>query len=206
MTEIDHTYWYLNRAGGIVAYFLLFVALSLGLSLTGGALERFLRRYRVYDFHRFVSLLALGASLLHVFIVLPDRYASFGLADLLLPFASSYRPAYMALGILSLYLIGVIILAFYLRHLVTYRGWRLIHYATFAAFMLALVHGIGAGTDTPTAWAQYLYAATAIVAFNLLVYRLLRRGARAERASGFPERASVSASSADAFDTLGTRL
>ena len=54
MTEIDHTYWYLNRASGFVAYLLLFVSVTLGLTMTGGVIERVLRRYRVYDLHRFV--------------------------------------------------------------------------------------------------------------------------------------------------------
>ena len=197
MTNVDHTYWYLNRAGGIVAYLLLFAALCLGLSMTGGALERFLRRYRVYDLHRFVSLLALGAVLFHVFIVMPDRYAGFGLPELFVPLVSSYRPLYMALGIVSLYLMAVIIGAFYVRRLISYRTWRLLHYATFAAFALALAHGIGAGTETGAAWMQYMYAATALVAFNLLVYRLLKGSARGV-ATGFPSRPDAAGNSAEA--------
>jgi methionine sulfoxide reductase heme-binding subunit len=98
------------------------------------------------------------------------------------PFASPYRPFYMALGLLSLYLTAFIVGTFYLRRLVPYRVWRLIHYATFVAFGLALVHGAGAGTDTAAAWARYLYAATGLIAFNLLVYRALKGSARPGRA------------------------
>ncbi len=191
---IDHTYWYLNRAAGLVAYLLLFAAVFLGLSMTGGVLERFLRRYRVYDFHRFVSLLALGATVFHVLIVLPDRFVRFSLLDLLVPFVSSYKPLYMALGIFGLYLMAVIIGAFYVRNLISYRGWRLLHYGTVAAFVLALAHGIGAGTDTQAAWVQYTYAVTGLVAFNLLVFRILKGSARPGRsARSFPAPPSVQA-------------
>ncbi len=191
---IDHTYWYLNRAAGLVAYLLLFAAVFLGLSMTGGVLERFLRRYRVYDFHRFVSLLALGATVFHVMIVLPDRFIRFGVLDLVVPFVSPYKPLYTAMGIFGLYLMAVIVGAFYVRNLISYRAWRLLHYGTFAAFVLALVHSIGAGTDTQAAWVQYTYAVTGLVAFNMLVFRILKGSARPGRsARGFPARPSPQA-------------
>jgi predicted ferric reductase len=181
MNDIDHTYWYLNRASGFVAYLLLFVAVGLGLTMTGGVLERVLRRYRVYDLHRFVSILTLGVCVFHVLIVLPDDFIRYSLAQVLLPFASPYEPLFIALGGFSLYLTALIVGTFYVRHLVSYHVWRLLHYGTFVAFALALVHGVGAGADSGSGWAQYLYAATALVAFNLLVYRALRGSARAGR-------------------------
>jgi methionine sulfoxide reductase heme-binding subunit len=90
----------------------------------------------------------------------------------------------MALGLLSLYLTAFIVGTFYLRQLVPYRIWRLIHYATFGAFALALVHGVGAGTDTAAGWPPYPYAATGLIAFNLLVYRVLKGSARPGRVIG----------------------
>jgi sulfoxide reductase heme-binding subunit YedZ len=84
---------------------------------------------------------------------------------------------------------AVIIGAFYVRHLVSYRTWRLLHYATFAAFGMALAHGAGAGTDTGAAWVQYIYVSTGLLAFNLAVYRLLKGSARPGRpATDFPAR------------------
>jgi predicted ferric reductase len=181
VNDIDHTYWYMTRASGFVAYVLLFAAVVFGLSMTGDVVSRWLARFRVYDLHRFLSLLALAGAVFHALIVLPDRYIGFSLLELLIPFASPYRPFYMALGLLSLYLTAFIAGTFYLRRLVPYRVWRLIHYATFGAFGLALVHGAGAGTDTAAAWPPYLYAATGLIAFNLLVYRALKGSARPGR-------------------------
>ncbi len=178
MNETEHTFWYLTRASGIVAYLLLFVAVMLGLSLTGGVLERWLRRYRVYDFHRFLSLITLGVTAFHVLIVLPDGFIGFSVAELLVPFASPYRPLYMALGTFAFYVVALVIVSFYLLPLLRYRVWRLLHFGTFGAFTLALVHGIGAGTDTEAAWAGYLYAATGLIVFNLLVYRVVNGEAR----------------------------
>ncbi|HXH22324.1 MAG TPA: ferric reductase-like transmembrane domain-containing protein [Dehalococcoidia bacterium] len=186
MNEIDHTYWYLNRASGFVAFILLATSVILGLTMTGGALERLLRRYRVYDLHRFTSLLTLAVTVFHIFVVWPDDYVRFSLGGLLLPFASPYEPFFVALGVFAFYLVAVIVLAFYVRHLVSYRAWRLLHYLTFAAFALALAHGAGAGTDTEAAWAQYLYAGAGLLAFNLLVYRALKGSARPGRVAAAP--------------------
>jgi succinate dehydrogenase hydrophobic anchor subunit len=73
VNEIDHTYWYLTRATGLVSYLLLFSSVTLGLLLTGDLMSRWLQRYRIYDVHRFLAL-PLGLTTVHAFIVLPDRY------------------------------------------------------------------------------------------------------------------------------------
>jgi len=188
MSGIDHTWWYLSRAAGLAAYLLLSASVVLGLAMTGGVLERALRRYRVYDLHRFVSVLALAMTAFHIVIVLPDRYVRYSPAQLLLPFASPYRAVYVALGVFAFYAAIVIVAAFYLRRFVPYRTWRVLHYATFAVFVLALSHGIGAGTDTQAEWVRYVYTITGLLVFNLAVYRSLRGRARGFRAE---ERAPV---------------
>jgi predicted ferric reductase len=183
MGDIDHTYWYLTRATGLVSYVMLFTSVTLGLLLTGDLLARWLQRYRIYDLHRFLALLTLGLTAVHMFIVLPDRYLRFSVIELLLPFASPYRSVYMALGTFAFYVMVVVIGAFYLRPRVPYRAWRLVHYATFAVFVLALAHGAGAGTDAASDWSRGLYAVTGLVVFNLTVHRALKGSAR-----GVPQR------------------
>jgi predicted ferric reductase len=55
-----------------------------------------------------------------------------------------------------------------------YRFWRRAHYLNFAVWCLALVHGIGAGTDSRTAWGLLLYASSAGAVLGLTVWRALR--------------------------------
>jgi len=180
--ETDHTFWYLTRAAGFVAYLLLFTSLVFGLLMTSDLTGRWYRRFQAYDVHRFLSILTLGFVVFHVLIVLPDRYIGFSIVELLVPLASPYRPEFMALGILALALLLLIIGSFYARRLVGYRTWRMLHYITFALFISAMAHGIGAGTDSGRPWAAYLYAATGLVVFNLALYRALRGTSR-----GLPE-------------------
>jgi predicted ferric reductase len=170
-------FWYLTRASGLVAYLLMFASVTLGLGMTAGV-AAWLRRHRVYDLHRFLSLLTLAVVVFHVFIVLPDGYFGFSLRELLVPFASPYEPFFMALGVLSLYLTAFIIATFYLRPLVPYGAWRFLHGGTFLAFLLALAHGIGAGSDTDMAWTQYIYAASGFVVLALIARRVFGGTAR----------------------------
>lgn len=169
----EHAFWYLTRATGLVAFVLLTVSVSLGLVMTGKVSTR-LRRNAAYDIHRFVAMLTLAVTALHTLIVLPDQYIGFSVWELLVPFASPYRVTYMALGTISLYLMIIVIGSFYARPLVPYRAWRAIHYATFAVFVMALTHGIGAGSDSGEIWAQALYWTAAGIAVALLAVRLRR--------------------------------
>jgi predicted ferric reductase len=176
MDSGDQAFWYLTRATGLVSFVLLTgsVALGLlGLLMTGKAASR-LRRNATYDLHRFVALLTLILTVVHTFIVLPDAFIGFSVWELLVPFASPYRATYMALGTLSLYLMGVVIATFYMRPFVPYSAWRAIHYATFAVFVMALVHGIGAGSDGGTVWAQALYWASGGLVLALLGLRVAK--------------------------------
>jgi sulfoxide reductase heme-binding subunit YedZ len=177
----EHAFWYLTRATGLLAFVLLTVSLSLGLLMTGKATTG-LQRSAIYDLHRFVALLTLTITLAHTFIVLPDKYIGFSVWELLVPFASPYRPDYMALGTLALYVMAVVVVSFYLRPLVPYRAWRALHYATFGVFAMALAHGIGAGSDTGVAWAQGLYVIGGGLVVALGAVRLVRA------ATGTPRR------------------
>ena len=167
----DHTFWYLTRAAGFIAYILLFGSVTLGLLLTT-SIPKGYRRFDVFDIHRFLALLALFVTIFHMFIVLPDQFIGFTLWELLIPFSSPYAQFYMGLGTLAVYLMAIVIGAFYLRPLVPYSAWRTIHYATFAVYAMALVHGLGAGSDTSLTWALGLYAITGGIVLVLVAQRL----------------------------------
>ena len=179
----DHAFWYLTRATGLVSFVLLTASVSPGLLMTAKA-STGLRRNATYDIHRFLALLTLTLTVVHVFIVLPDEFIGFSAWELLVPFASPYEPTFMALGTLALYLMGVVVATFYMRPLVPYAAWRAVHYATFGVFAIALTHGIGAGSDSGTFWAQGLYFTGGGIVVGLLALRVSRiRGARETRAA-----------------------
>ncbi|MDO8691616.1 MAG: ferric reductase-like transmembrane domain-containing protein [Dehalococcoidia bacterium] len=171
---VDHTYWYLSRATGFTAYVLLFLDVCLGLAASGRLLSSLLARWQTFDLHQVTGLLSMMFLALHMFALLGDRYVGFDLAQLLVPFASPYRWLWTALGVISFYLLGAVIVSSYLRKYVSSRAWKAIHYSSFAVFLLALAHSILAGTDTATPWGVLLYVGTGTAVLVLLLARVSR--------------------------------
>ncbi len=167
-------FWMLARAGGFVAYGLLWLSVVFGLLLTskisrilpGGARQ-------ANAVHQSVSLLALGYTFFHALILLGDRYIGFDLRALLFPFASTYRPLAVGLGQLGAYMFAIVMLSYALRSRIGVKAWRVLHYLTFILYYLITAHGFLAGTDSRTPWALALYASTGLLTYALTVYRVL---------------------------------
>jgi predicted ferric reductase len=183
MTDV-HLWWYMGRAGGFVAYWLLFGSLALGLAVSSRFFDGLLARPWVYEMHQFLSLVVLLAMLFHALVLLPDPYAHFRLQDLFVPLASDYRPEALSVGIVTLYGSVFVSASFYLKRYIGQKGWRVLHYATFALFLGAMLHGIFAGTDTRQAWVQYMYLASGLAVLFLSFFRILASNRAARKAAG----------------------
>src|SRR5581483_6342419 len=84
---------------------------------------------------------------LHAGALLLDPTLHFGIASVLVPFASPWRPAAVAAGVIAGWLTLAVASSFRLRKWIGQKGWRRLHYATFGAFFLSLGHALAAGTD-----------------------------------------------------------
>lgn len=182
--------WYLARASGLTLYLLLWLAAVTGLGLTTKLLDRCGGRGVVYSVHGYATRLGLALLALHVMSLAADETVRFGLRQLAVPFAAPSREPWTGLGVIAAYLGLLIGISFGLRRLTGYRAWRALHWLTFALFVLALLHGIGAGSDTRAPWGIALYAVTGGTVFAMSWYRLLRWGQRAARSvrAGRPPR------------------
>ena len=171
-----HAMWFAARASGLTAYILATASVLFGLASATRAGNPKPGLGVVTDIHRALSLLTLAAIGGHVLFLALDSYARFGPLDLLVPFASWYRPTWSGLGVLAAYLAVAVYASFYIRSRIGYRAWRVFHYAGFGVFALGTIHGVLAGTDGGTLWASSIYAA-AIASVGLMgAYRLLRGG------------------------------
>jgi predicted ferric reductase len=168
-----HMYWYLGRSAGLVAFWLLFLSVALGIAVSSRIFDGMVHMGWVYETHKFLSIFVLCTMVFHVAILLPDPWAKFTLADMLVPFESNYRPTAVALGIITLYGSIIITASFYLKGLIGQKGWRNLHYATFALFVGALLHGLLAGTDSKTPAVQVSYLASGALVLFLVFFRML---------------------------------
>jgi methionine sulfoxide reductase heme-binding subunit len=160
----DPTFWILARASGLTAYVLLTASVLAGLLVKARPLGRRVKQAAATDVHRFLALLGLGAILLHGLALTLDRTVPIGVAALLVPGLSSYRPLATALGVLAAELMVLVYASFALRKRIGARNWRRLHWATYAIFGMATVHGLAAGTDATRPWTRALY----LVAFGLV--------------------------------------
>lgn len=165
------TVWYIERAGGILAFALLSASVILGLTLSGRPKLPGWPRFAVEDVHRFVGLLAGTFIVIHVSALLVDGYLPFSLAQILIPGDSPYRPLSVAIGVIAAELLVALAVTNRYRSALPHRFWRRAHYLNFVVWLLALVHGIAAGTDRGTVWALALYIGTASVVAGLTASR-----------------------------------
>ncbi len=177
--------WDVARAGGITAYALLALSVVLGLALSLRWQRPRWPRLITNELHGFVTLLSLVFIAVHVLAVWIDPFTRFGWREVFIPLASHYRPLWMSLGIVALYLCLAIWISTYLRPHIGYAWWRRLHTLTLVVYALSTIHGLGTGSDTRTTWALALYAGSVALVGTLLSARLLtplgRRGARHPR-------------------------
>jgi predicted ferric reductase len=169
-------YWYLARSSGFVAYGLLWLSMTLGLMMTTKLARLWPGGPATFALHQHASILGLAFGLFHALILLGDRYSNFTLSQILIPFASpGANSLWVGLGQLSLYLMGIIGLSFYVRPLIGRSVWRLIHVISFVIFGLVLCHGVLSGSDSGTIWAQAIYWLSGGSVLFLTLDRVLAR-------------------------------
>jgi methionine sulfoxide reductase heme-binding subunit len=164
--------WYLTRSTGLVALVLLTASTALGL-LSGVRWQRpGWPRFVTSGLHRNMSLLACAVVVVHIATTLAEGFVPIYIQDAVLPFGSAYRPLWLGLGAASFDLILVLIVTSLVRTRISYRAWRALHWTAYLCWPAAVVHGLGAGTDTPVRWVLLLTVACVAVIAGLLGWRL----------------------------------
>jgi methionine sulfoxide reductase heme-binding subunit len=174
----DPTFWILARASGLTAYVLLTLSMLAGLVVKSRPLGARVKAAAVTDTHRFLTLLALGAIALHGLALMLDSTVRIRLPALLIPGLSAYRPVATALGVVAAELAALIVVSFSVRGRIGGRLWRRLHWATYAVFVAATVHGLAAGTDTSRSWVFALYLGAVAAVVFATAWRALTRPVR----------------------------
>ena len=165
--------WYLTRAAGLTGYLLLWLSMVWGLAVSSKIFHPTLHGAFSYDMHQFISLFSLAFILVHMLVLMADRYLPFSWLHVLVPFTAPYRPLWVGIGVLGWYLTLLVTVTFYLRRWIGQRAFRVIHYLSFFSYLGVTLHGWFAGTDT-TLWSvRWMYAGTALAIVFLTVYWLL---------------------------------
>lgn len=146
-------YWYLARGTGAVSLVLLTASVVLGIlgSVRFAAAPRW-PRFAVDAVHRDVSLLVIVVLAIHIITSVLDGFAPITLLDGVIPFVTPYRPLWMGLGTLAFDLLLAIAITSLIRRRLGYRTWRAVHWLAYASWPVAVLHGLGTGSDVKQWW------------------------------------------------------
>lgn len=167
-----HLFWYLARSAGFLAYLFAWGSVLFGLLMTTRVAEK-IDRATQYILHRLLGLGSVVFLGVHLYTLFLDPWSKFSLADLFVPFHTTYRTFWTGCGILAAYLLVAVAVTSIVQQRLPKVLWRGIHYLSFLTFAMGLFHGIGSGTDSGQFWAQALYALSALAIVALCIERML---------------------------------
>lgn len=148
-------WWYVSRASAIVAWALLTLTTLWGVLLATRVLRVVDNPAWLRSLHTHLSTMALVMTMMHVGSLLLDPYLrskGFDIVAALVPFASSFEPVALGLGIVALYLLAAVALSSLAIRLLPHRVWKGIHYTSYAVVALVAFHAGLAGSDSGAWW------------------------------------------------------
>jgi sulfoxide reductase heme-binding subunit YedZ len=157
-TTIGHgkALWYLTRGTGLVSLILLTASVVLGVLQVRRWSSARWPRFVTAALHKNVSLLVTVFLAVHIVTSIIDAFAPIRWLDVIVPFASEYRPIWLGLGAVAVDLLIAVTVTSLLRQRLGYRAWRAVHWFSYACWPVAFVHGLGTGTDTKVGWVLLL--------------------------------------------------
>jgi sulfoxide reductase heme-binding subunit YedZ len=176
VASVGHGYtalWYLTRASGLVSLVLLSATVVLGIvSSVGWTTERW-PRFLSQSMHRNLSLFCIGFVALHVVTTVADGYVPIGFLDAVIPFQTPYRPLWVGFGALTLDLLLAVAITSGLRKHIGVRAWRGVHWLAYLCWPIALLHGLGSGSDTRLSLALMVNVVCVVAVVGAVGWRLV---------------------------------
>jgi sulfoxide reductase heme-binding subunit YedZ len=164
--------WYLTRGTGLVALLLLTLSVVLGIVETVCWSTPRWPRFITAALHKNVSLLVTVLLGVHIITSVADGFAPIRWLDAVVPFISAYRPVWLGLGALAVDLLIALVATSLVRQHIGYRAWRAVHWTAYACWPVALVHGLGSGSDTRLGWVVVLNLACVAAVIAAVCWRL----------------------------------
>lgn len=165
--------WWSARALGMLAYVALWLSTLFGVLVGSRGAGGLLDHATVLQLHRRWALVALAATGLHVLTIVGDPHAGISPLAVFLPDVSERLTASVTLGTFALYGLVSLAVTTYLADRIPKAVWRAIHATAFGTYLVALSHGVFAGSETTVPAVRALYVGTAAVLLAAIVQRVL---------------------------------
>lgn len=169
---LHYGWWIGSRSAGVIAIVLVSAAVSLGLAQAARESRRPGMAVVLRQLHQYIAIGALVAIGVHGLLLLGDGWLHANVVNLIVPFTLSYRPLYTGLGVIAGASAAALGLSYWARARIGRDRWKVIHRFTLLAYVLAVIHVLGAGTDGASSWLRIVVLLAAVPIPYLLVLRL----------------------------------
>ena len=150
--------WYLSRGSGVVSLILLTASTVLGITTAVRWASARWPRFIVEGLHKNISLLSVVFLGIHIATAVLDGYVPIRWIDAVVPFAGQYKPLWLGLGAVAVDLLIAVTVTSLLRVRIGYQAWRAVHWLAYACWPVAVIHGLGIGSDRGQTWMQLIDA------------------------------------------------
>lgn len=168
--DSSQLFWITSRAAGIAALLLASASVATGVAHGAGWIGRE-RGRDLRPLHEALSIATLVAIAVHGLALLGDTYIGFSIAEIAVPFLSSYAPLWTGIGITAGWLFAALGLSYYARGRIGPKRWRSLHRLTAVVWLAAVGHSLAAGTDSGSVWFILALAAIGLPAAAMPVAR-----------------------------------
>jgi len=180
-----HLWWYVARASGIVAWVLITASVLWGLSVSI-RLTRSPKPAWMLDLHRFLGGLAVTFTGVHLAGLVADSYVHFGPSELLIPFASAWKPGPVAWGIVAMYLLIAVEFSSLAMRGLPRKLWHAVHFSSYLLFALVTIHMFAAGSEAGDPALQWTALVSVAAVGFLTIVRMLAPRRAASPSPGKP--------------------
>ena len=171
--------WYTTRATGLVALVLFSAVVCLGSMVAIRVGGTKVGRFELNELHRSLSMVAVAFLVIHILTTVVDSYVPTGWISAIVPMTSSYKRFDVALGAVAFDLILAVWLSSLMKVRIANSSWRFIHWFSWMALVVAIVHGFLTGTDGRSGLGLGVIIACASAVTASALWRFVKRPPRA---------------------------
>jgi hypothetical protein len=179
---------FLLKYSGVFALLALTGSVCMGVVATNRIIMTPGHRVLAQAVHRATSFGALAFLIVHIVLEITAKHLEESttqhvhVLDAFIPFLSQYRTFYMAEGTIASDIIVLLVVTSILRRRFTSSGnawkWRAIHYSSYAALILGVLHGLLAGRKAIGSFVYWSYGIVILLVALAVLVRILATSLR----------------------------
>ena len=158
-----------------------------GVLLTTRVLRGMDRPAWLLDLHKWLGVVTIGFTVIHMLTLVADDYINFSLTDVLVPGITTYRTWAVTAGVVGFWLLLTIQLTSIFKRRFSQKAWRRIHFVSYPLYAIIAVHALTAGSDVGSRWYTGFTMALSMTGAAVFGIRLVvGRAARGNANSSIP--------------------